>query len=312
MFLGGINTHIFSMQQDASKIQDTYTEEEFNIIVHTVDIWLNGCKKQLQEPPQKQTLTQIAPLIKQNATIYVVDSHTNNNPGILTITYDTFVIGTLFSQLDISLGELNLINASLSPKNLTHIVPFLPHNNTSMESLSLNKFYFNNILLITLLKSLKALTTLRLDNCCVKDVVETSFIQNNINSLALKNIDITFNYKILNEYYLLSLPTLIAFLDKCPQLKNVKIETLLLKNFEEFKSFLSWVKKLSQTVSTIEFNIFASDSLMNPIQKAAEKFQKYIVKQLEDQTRTVNVVVSPEKHAGSLSRPFSIKITTNN
>jgi len=325
-------TELFCMNQTPALPQETYTDFEFNQIVYTVEAWLaqqNAIEKKQKTIDLNNAEDDQIINVMQSWLSNSNDQHTRNIPATSTfqnvhtattstpnpspiIPRNNQTLGNFFNQNYTPVKHLCLTNPSTSTNNITPMVDFLPESNTLIESLSLNKFTFHSLLLIRLLTILKILKKLSCKECAIANIDADIFTKTIKTPLILKHIKITPHNTIPNGQFLFSLPSLQAFLSKCPLLKSVKIKTLLINNLDELGNFLVWVQQLCKTVPSIDFEIYSSVDFANFVQSNKENISKTIQKLLDNQLYETSLKIFPEQKNVAFSKQISIKISLKN
>jgi len=203
---------------------------------------------------------------------------------------------------------------SLDPliKNLSQIT------NNTITSLTLKWFIFSRSLLECFLTNIQNLKELVLKNCAIKKLEQKILNDNFTGTLKLEKIDVTWSCDIENERHSLffSIDSLEHLCSLCPSLRDIYIDTLLLDTQTDFNQFLLFIKKLSDRVNSISFNILATDNFSEILENDRETFEGNL-NNLSDylKIRNFNVIINLDTENISdnpeLCTPFSITITKN-
>lgn len=188
--------------------------------------------------------------------------------------------------------------------------------NNTITSLTLKWFLFSRPLLEYFLKNIRELKELILDNCAIKKLEQKILTDDFKDTLKLEYLETTWNGDIENDAHSLffSMESLEHLCSFCPALRSISIETLLLKTQADFNQFLLFIKKLSNHVRFINFNILASSDFLEMLENDRKTIENDL-NNLKAYLTTKNFKVKIETNPiyGSedpeLSNPFSITIT---
>lgn len=321
-------TKLFCMNQAYESSQLSYSDKEFNKILHTIKVWIaqENAKEKKQSTVNKNNgeddqiinfmqswlsndNNQYAFNIPTTSNVQTAHTVTTNIPNYSPIiSHNNQTLGNLFNQNHTIIEHLRLTNPSTSTNNITPVVDFLPESNTLLTALTLNKFTFHSLLLIRLLTILKTLKKLSCKECAIAGINADSFTKTIKNPLILEQIKITPHNTITNSQFLFSFPSLQAFLSKCPLLKSIKIKTLLINDLNELCNFLVWVQQLCKTTSSINFEIYTSADFANCIQRDKNNLSNIIQNFLNDPLYETHLKIFPIQKNVVFSKQFSIKI----
>jgi len=235
------------------------------------DIILNNC---LQTPQRNLT------------SVRICHDNTLKDPN------QAALIAKLFDEtLFPSLKTLSLESFLKEGDDMSPLLKNLPSKaNNSIATLKLEWFFLSEPLLDYFLRNLTNLTELIIKKCVIFNVHQKILSAPIKNICALETIRIMRgdnNYN-QNANLFFSIESLEHFLSLFPKLRNIYIESLFLDTENDFKKFMSYIKKLAEHTNNIYFDVLASNALMESIKNNSKKFGQDIL-DVKNHLKTNNI-----------------------